>query len=429
MIEVEITNYESITHTKLKVEGFTTIIGRNYLGKSAVLRAINAALTNKEGTEFISWGQTFCEVRIKTADLDILWHKEEGNNFYTINGNTYSKIGKGEPPSEILDAGFKPIEVGDQKINLNYAVQFFPLFLVNKRDSKSADLLTSVYGLDRIYKAIDLCNKDQRATNDMLRIREKDLKIVEEGLKKFDTFPSIMDKLPELKKKRKEISEEEQKIETIKLKLESLKDLVKSTNQLKGITSIVLPLPGAIKDNIDQYQKLSDFQEDLNQYLTILKKLKPVQDISLPDNSVPEIKELFSEVQKVLIWDNSFGKLSEEVNRLTKIQEVISPDRYISEIKDSLAEYQKLLIWSSSLKKLSEEIKKLEKVKELELPKSDIEIEGIPALQQMFENAKTLAQTIQGLKIEIENIGKDIIAMETELKSYDVCPLCGAKRG
>ena len=159
MIEIEITNYESIDHTKIVVDGLTTIVGRNYLGKSSILRAINAALTNKDGTDFISWGKTFCEVHIKFPDLDILWHKENGKNYYKINGKEYTKIGRGDPPKEILDAGFKPLEIGDKKINLNYAVQFFPLFLVDKKDSKSADILTSVYGLDCIYKAIDLCNK------------------------------------------------------------------------------------------------------------------------------------------------------------------------------------------------------------------------------------------------------------------------------
>ena len=123
MIEVEITNYQSISYLKFEIEGFTTLIGRNYSGKSATLRAINSALTNQQGTDFIKWGEQFCEVKIKMPGLFILWHKEDGNNFYKINNKKYTKIGRSDPPSEIIEAGFKPIVIGSNKINLNYSVQ------------------------------------------------------------------------------------------------------------------------------------------------------------------------------------------------------------------------------------------------------------------------------------------------------------------
>ena len=69
---------------ELEFEGFATIVGKNFIGKSATLRAINAALTNRSGTDFIRWGEKVCEVRIITRDYDILWHKESGNNYYKI---------------------------------------------------------------------------------------------------------------------------------------------------------------------------------------------------------------------------------------------------------------------------------------------------------------------------------------------------------
>jgi len=56
LIRVEITNYESIDHAVIEIDGFTTVVGPNYSGKSAAMRAINAALVNQQGTEFIRWG-------------------------------------------------------------------------------------------------------------------------------------------------------------------------------------------------------------------------------------------------------------------------------------------------------------------------------------------------------------------------------------
>jgi hypothetical protein len=385
MIQVEITNYESLTHTKLQIEGFTTLIGRNYLGKSSVLRAISAALTNKEGTEFISWGATFCEVHLIFPDLDILWHKEEGNNFYKINGKEYTKIGRGDPPQEIYDAGFKPILIGDQKLNLNYAVQFFPLFLVNKRDSKSADVLTSVYGLDRIYKAIDLCNKEQRSNSDMLRLREKDLVLVDRGMEKFKQFSDISAKLPGIKIKKKELQEEQLDILKISRWGVLLKDLAQHTKRLKPIADISLPEAVRTTEDIKKYIVLVQYNSNMSKLMSFLRKVKPIHDISLPEKNVSDIKVTFSEYQELIVWNNNYNKLLSATTKLDNIHSI-------------------------------------------KFPTPSIDVEGIPKLQQMFDQVKQLSSEVRNIKGSIDLLITEIENVEIELKSFDLCPLCGAKR-
>jgi len=386
MIEIEITNYESIDHTKIVVDGLTTIVGRNYLGKSSILRAINAALTNKDGTDFISWGKTFCEVHIKFPDLDILWHKENGKNYYKINGKEYTKIGRGDPPKEILDAGFKPLEIGDKKINLNYAVQFFPLFLVDKKDSKSADILTSVYGLDCIYKAIDLCNKEQRSNSDLLKIREKDLKQTEETLEKFKTFPNIISKIPDIKKKKKNIDEKENEIERALNWNNTLRVLATTTRRLKPIIDVIIPSEEAISKNLLEYQKIVNFQNKKDELNTFLNKIKNITKISMPDKCVTDIKGIFGEYQKVLILLNRYKKLYEDVDKLSKIKNVT-------------------------------------------LPESSIDVEDIPKLHDMIKRAKTLGLEVKSLSVTINETNTEIVKISKEIDSFDICPLCGAKRG
>lgn len=386
MVEVEITNYESIAHTKVVIDGFTTLIGRNYLGKSAVLRAINAALTNKDGTEFIRWGERYCEVRIKFSDLDILWHKEDGNNFYKINGKEYTKIGRGSPPQEILDLGFRPIVVGDEKINLNYAVQFFPLFLVNKRDSKSADILTSVYGLDRIYKAIDLCNKEQRANADILRIREKDLKLVEEGLLKFSTFPEVISKIPDIKIRKKQLEANESEILKIRGWVLSMRDLAIHTKRLKGVSDVVIPESDAISSSINEYRILIRYVIDVNQLSSFVKRVEPIHGVNIPEDKVSDIKNMFSEYQKLLIWNNQYNKLSKDIDRLKLVNEI-------------------------------------------QLPVSSVPVEDLPKLESMRDRLGLYATDYKRCESDIKNINLEIEEIEKELESFDICPLCGAKRG
>jgi len=388
MIEVEIINYESIAHTKIQIEGFTTLVGKNYLGKSATIRAINAALTNKDGTNFIRWGETFCEVHIKYPGMDILWHKEDKKSFYIINGAEYTKLGKGDPPAEILNAGFKPLVIGDQKINLNYAVQFFPLFLVDKRDTKTADILTSVYGLDRIYKAIDLCNKEQRANINLLRIREKDLQIISNSLKKYEKFPDVIKKIPIIKAKKKDIDQNKTEISIIKQWEKEITDLFKINKRLAPILNLELPKSNKVKENILEFRKLNKYQNELEE-------------------------------------------LDNYITNRSSIELVILPGDKASKIKSLIIEYKRICTWEKAYTQINNEIAKLEKIKNISLPSTSntINIEEIKKIQNMYNDLKRNAKEMKEIESLLQSIKEKTDIKEKELNSFDICPLCGAKRG
>lgn len=327
MIEVEITNYQSISYAKFEIEGFTTIVGRNSLGKSATLRAINAALTNQQGTDFIRWGETFCDVKLKIGDLSIHWHKEEGNNFYKINDSElYTKIGRDEPPKEILDAGFKVIKIGDQKINLTYADQFNPLFLVDKLDSKGADLLTSVYGLDRLYKAVDLCNRAQRETSDELKMREKDLEIAARDLESFKDFDSAKSSAQELKSRKELFDIEENSIIALKDNMDRVQELVAICRKLQKVKDISLPKHIDIRDGITEYRNITRFMDNVDKLTVGLQKLKRVPEIRIPTDVVPEITKEIVDYKKLCAWKQRHDALSKDITRLAKLDSVVFPE-------------------------------------------------------------------------------------------------------
>ena len=47
--KVNIKNYQSIKDVSFEVDGFTVIIGKNNIGKSAIIRALEAPLANQAG--------------------------------------------------------------------------------------------------------------------------------------------------------------------------------------------------------------------------------------------------------------------------------------------------------------------------------------------------------------------------------------------
>ncbi len=381
MVSIEITNYESIRHTKLEVEGFTTLVGLNGLGKSAVLRAVNAALINQQGNHFISWGENHCEVHIKTKNLDLVWHKEEGNNFYIINGQTYSKIGKEPPPAPVAAAGFKLLKIGTEKVNLNYSVQFFPLFLVDRQDSKGADLITSVYGLDRIYKAVDLCNRAQRTNKDTTRLREKDLELVEKGLEVFKDFEKTKELIAHLKAKKIETEKAEKQLATMRVWRQRVLELNNRCKELRNAAQTKLPATMRINNIVADFNVVLQMGDKLDELKAALSALKPLLSYELPTVATDAIKGKFKDLEKVRGW-------------------------------------HKELEWSAP------RARKLKAAAETVLPEAPEDIHKIISIKKLYRDFNEVRKDTALLKAELDTATQGIAALQEEKAKYDACPVC-----
>lgn len=382
MIEVEITNYRSIDHAKIVIDGFTTLVGKNYLGKSNVLRAINSALTNEQGTSFIKLGEGYCEVHIIMQGMDLLWHKEEGNNYYIINGETYRKIGRDEPPKIVSDSGFKLVDVGNSSINLNFAEQFNSLFLLDKQDSKGIDLLTSVYGLDRLYDAISLCNKEQNDTNDLLRLREKDLELINRDLEKYKDFDAVKIAVGAVKNKKKELDEHDEEVSNLKEKNQRVLGISEQCKKLRNAQSIELPKATALQEKIKVYQKLCGYQSRVLSYVEKLKVLKPVSEIKTPGGKLKGIQERIQDHKKLSSWFGNLTGLSNEVEKLSPVTKISIPD----------------LIFS---------------------------VDPVIKIRGYIESIETSKKSILGLKKQIEDTTTELSSVVKQRSAYKTCPLCG----
>jgi len=386
MIEVEVTNYQSIAHAKFVIDGFTTLVGRNSLGKSAALRAVNAALTNQQGTDFIRWGQKFCEVRIKTGDLKILWHKEDNNNFYQINdGEPQTKIGRDEPPKEILAAGFKQIKTSGRKINLNYADQFNPLFLVDTMDSKGADLLTSVYGLDRLYKAIDLCSKEQRDNRDELRLREKDLSIVNMDLERFEGFDRVKESASVLQDAKKFLDKAELELEDLRKKYSQAQELA-----------------------------------------TVCKRMAPIKEVSIPDSS--GVQEGVAVYQRLQQYRYSVDTLTVVVSKLQGSLALVLPVESSVNITSAIDEYTELRSLHAKYLVLSKEVENFSRVDSIQIPVPEVDVESVSKLRTTYNEAMRQKKELLGLDEDLKKVSAEFEQAQTALDSFEICPLCGNSR-
>jgi hypothetical protein len=386
MFEVDITNFQSIKNLSLKFEGFTTIVGRNFIGKSASLRAINAALTNQQGTDFIRWGEKFCEVKIKTTDIELLWHKESGNNFYKINNeDVYDKVGNQPPPKPLIDAGFGLLNVGKEKINLFYAEQFFPLFLVDRLDTKSADLLISIYGLDKLYKAIDLCARDQRENSNLCKLRKNDFDQAEKDLERFEDFDKV-------------------KIVAKSLDDEKIK-LNKKYDDIFGLKSWFYI-----------YEKNTEE----------IKRFKPVKSIEIP--SYISIEKNIVECDKIKNFLSDIQDIKKDFLRLREVNSIIISEKETSEIESKLSEIKNLRNFQSRYDSLATSVNVLKNIKDIKIPEvPDTKIEFINNLKFLYDKTADLVTDVNKTRSSIKIAGEELIKVDKELSIYDRCPACGSK--
>ena len=189
-MKISIRDFQSLGQTEIEAKGLTVVVGRSNLGKSALVRAITAALFNRPGEDFIRINRTNAAVTIdglptvQKTPMRIEWEKGHNLNQFTINNTLYKKVGADAPPV-IAAAGYKDIFIGDKErgkgedIRPQIAGQFDPPFLLGKLGSFINDVLSVVSRLGVLLNANGRCAKDLKAAKALLTTRKKDLAAAE----------------------------------------------------------------------------------------------------------------------------------------------------------------------------------------------------------------------------------------------------------
>lgn len=275
MTKVKVKNFQSVKNAEFDIDGFTVIIGKNNIGKSALVRAIDAALTNRTGSEFIRLGEKQTEVSIDHGKLKIQW-KKGSKASYKVNEEPYSALNR-SVPQPLIDAGFKKIELNNIKLSPLLASQFKPLFLIDETGSAVTEALSNIYKLDLPSRADDLCQKELRSSKSLLKTRKQDLKDVEKNLETFKDF------------------------ENIKFEFEKLKNLDKKATVIRN-----------------ELQELEGFQKELLLTSQALKEIKPILGIEVP--SLSTAKEYIEKINTIIQWEKEFNDLRVSVEKDEKIR-------------------------------------------------------------------------------------------------------------
>lgn len=311
MTEVDIKNFQSISKLKFPIEGFTVVYGKNNIGKSAIIRAIKAALTNQTGKGFIRKGEKQTEIKIKRDDLDILW-KKGTKVVYTVNKENYQNLNR-DIPKPLIEAGFEKMVIGKKKVLPTMASQFYPLFLIDEHGTIITEVLASLYNIDTLSIADDLCQKSLRSQKAMLKTRDKDIVSLQEKLDKYKGFEETKKEVEVLLKQGEKVNALEYEIAGIMLFESDLIRLSESLTKIKPIQKIEIPDISKHEKDFTEIQELVSLEKEYSVRVAAIKQLKGIADVTLP--SIENIEQLSEEVKQLTEWDEALTTIEKGVQQ------------------------------------------------------------------------------------------------------------------
>lgn len=390
--KVRIKDFQSIGDIEFEIDGFTVIIGKNNIGKSAIIRALEAALTNKPGKSDIRLGKKHIEVRIQREGLDLDWKKGD-KTLYKINQKDFSALGAGVIPKPLSEAGFDKMEIGDVKISPLIATQFETpssygeLFLINKSGSVVTQVLSTLYNINVLNEADSLCQKELKSNKSQLKTRESDLKDLQEKLEKFKGFEDLKGIIEDLVEDKRVCEELGYEIALLSQYETELTSLQKSVKVLSAIQNVKIPDMSDCEKAMTELDWIESKEEEFNSSVALVRKLQSIKSINVPTTET--IESLTGEVSQLVTWDNSLTNLTGRIKS------------------------QETALGSFNLKEATDLVEKIE-----------ISVKEVEETSSLYARFYESAMGTKTARDELKRITEELAVAEKERAAIKVCPAC-----
>ena len=266
-ISAEIKNFQSLGQCAFDFEGFTVITGPSNFGKSAIIRALGAALYNVSHPSWVRVGEKQFEVRVQFGSYETAFTKGKKVNTYKVKKGdqeveSVAKAGIGVP-QVYKTFGLAPIKTErGSEYNLNITYQLDPLFLVNETPVEMTSLMNAVFGTVQYERA-------QR------RIAQEIINIVKESNKHKDTIiakerdvdalqiekASMAHSKAELGKALEECTQAKEKYESLVKYQVALEDIDKSVAGQEEEQEMALSVTRSLTEALDYVGVYFDLQQ------------------------------------------------------------------------------------------------------------------------------------------------------------------------
>lgn len=398
---LKIEDFQSISNADLEfIPGINLIVGQSNSGKTAVLRAIDSALTNPTyAKSFVKHHKNGATVTFNYEGNHISWSKgAKGAVTYNVNDEEYSKMGTSDLFSILPNNGFVKSDSGDI---MNIEGEWDLPFPFDRTPSELFKLFENVF-----------CVSDSATILKSYKEEETDL--------------------------AKQVSDIKDKIKRNTNKLNALEELEKEANleevkkNLSNFESIASEYFGLIEDyeGILRSEKFSSFVIDEKlppSENTLDKVLEGERDLKFLTNVAEKIK-FYKTLPEALSITDTLGLYNStmtdfETIHMGKLADGFKIDKELEISNVNIDAYLNLL----------EDLKDIEtgaKVNNIVLDK-ECKIEKSNTLNEYVELKQDLADIMNCFSRckQLTADGKELVGkianIEEKLKEYKVCPLCG----
>lgn len=394
---IHIENVQSVADLTLDFDksGVYRLVGDNDVGKSAILRAINALFHNVNRSnykEYISdWADTFV-VEGWFYDGGYVKLSRGANDFYEWSipesSNVLEKT-DGKVPEELIKYFSLYTESDKSKLTLNFNLQGDVLPFVDTSASDNYWLTQKALGTNVLLNASKFLKKQNSDyTKDIKSILEN---IEYEKKISTDIFNEIVideEILTNIENNLSVIHEENKELEEIKTLKQLELDLISEKEYYANIPTL-------------SERELFDLQKEVSEYNLLkqyFEKTKVVNESKEKFNKNAEKLKVFNEIPEV-------DSLIEELKLLKEFRDKLN---LISNLKRNLQEIKQKEVKESDIKEIEKEIS------------LNVEIKKYIDLLRITNANKS---KVDALLIEINKVDSDIEQLKFEEK---VCPVCGS---
>jgi len=381
-----IRNFQSIKEANIEVDGFTILVGESSQGKSACLRAINAACNNKFKQNFLRYGADTIKVAVsydENPNLLIVTKTKKESPTYELGDLVFQKLNRTVPNEVNEFNNFGVIDYFEQKYPLNYFSQFAKPLLLEFSQKRILEILSSSKAYDDMNTASTNLNKHKEQNNGA-----------------FKQLSSMLSdnksQLSELKKQQNDI---QGNIMQMRKYQQALTDIDKTQENITELTTLY-DTYNKSNTRLTLLLKLQETQSQYNNIQTILEKAYELDKlISESDSANDSLNVLNDDLLKC----NNCLSIKKDIDNLN-LEPITELDRLITEHKQFKDKY----------KVVEHTFTKLSAIMDFKKSKTNLEtqLNKLNTLSDLMGIAKSQQDELKKKEYMVNN---------------RICPICGNK--
>lgn len=234
---IELINFMSHRQTVIEpAAGLTVLTGPNNCGKSAVLTALQVLCYNDNSTFVKRHGEKESSITVETDDgHKIVWRRKGGSVSYEIDGQLFDRLNRQAPDRlhEVLKLPRVEAESGQDEINIHFANQKEPIFLLNESGRTAAGFFAASSDASRLIQMQKLHNNQVRDANRDLARLNRESSSLEQELEELAEVPGLVERFDAVEATGRETDLEQRQIDRLRSLLSGIAGLFRSVESLE----------------------------------------------------------------------------------------------------------------------------------------------------------------------------------------------------